>query len=329
MLDPKRRQGFLRSLVDFRSAFAGIQRKHALLNKHSSSNGTRSRSGKFPLLLSSGPRQNYTAGTGDEGVVALRAPDDVRCLVGHLVGQDVASFGGGDGGVGDGIYYDDECDGKERRKGSPSGAAVVTSAAERVLARARERASGAVAVRTSGSCEKRWRRAWDVRAHVADETKRRRGDGAAAGGGKAGRGGDDGREDEDDEDDIGSPYAGGGASLVDWLSRPIRGASTEEPRKTDASMDGEADAKVSDAQQVGLGVAGAAPQKDGARAASGPRLGASSAAARILARRSSSAAAAEKALAPPHPAPSATGDSLDDRSDGSQGEDLEDGFIAL
>ena len=89
MLDPKRRQGFLRTLVDFQSAFNGIQKKHLLLNKHIRShqyNQMKCKSDDFPLLLSSGSRQNYTKGT-DEGIMALRSPNDIAFLVNNLTGR--------------------------------------------------------------------------------------------------------------------------------------------------------------------------------------------------------------------------------------------------
>ena len=111
VLDPKRRQGFVRTLKDFASALGGVQKRRALLGGRRGGREARGRG--YPLLVSSGPRKNYTRGT-DEGVeMSLRRHDDVRFMVRHLAG--------GDGGALD--------------PGS-------TGAAGRVLARARDRRAG-------------------------------------------------------------------------------------------------------------------------------------------------------------------------------------------
>ena len=41
---------------------------------------------KIPLLLSSGSRHNYTLSTADEGTLAFRGPQDIKCLIRHLAG---------------------------------------------------------------------------------------------------------------------------------------------------------------------------------------------------------------------------------------------------
>ncbi|EJK48801.1 hypothetical protein THAOC_32370, partial [Thalassiosira oceanica] len=114
VLDPRRRQGFVRTLGDFASALGRVQGRHALLNGGGRKRGRGGRSDGFPLLVSSGPRRNYTKGT-DEGVeMSLRSHDDVRFMVRHLLG----------GAVG-------PTEGKGR-----------TCAAGRVLARAGDRRAG-------------------------------------------------------------------------------------------------------------------------------------------------------------------------------------------
>ena len=62
-----------------------------LLNNKNNSTQQRKCS-KFPLLLSSGSRQNYTLGTSDEGVLAFRKMEDVNCLVSTLVGRNSSGW---------------------------------------------------------------------------------------------------------------------------------------------------------------------------------------------------------------------------------------------
>ena len=131
MSDSKRRHGFLRTLVDFQSAFNSIQKKHMLLNKHIHShqyNQTKCKSEQFPLLLSSGSRQNFTKGT-DEGIMALRSPQDVAFIVNHLMGA-------GDNNTG--------CS-KTTKTGR------IVSAAEKVLTKAREQKLGMISYSDRGA----------------------------------------------------------------------------------------------------------------------------------------------------------------------------------
>ena len=147
MLDPKRRQGFLRTLIDFQSSYNGIQKKHHLLNQHihihHHQGYQKCRSDKFPLLVSSGSRQNYSQGT-DEGVLAFRAPNEVNHLLSHLVGGDgwlekVCNVIENDARSDD----DFASSGKNRKQKW-----YLVSAAEKVLARARDRSLGVVTQRS-------------------------------------------------------------------------------------------------------------------------------------------------------------------------------------
>lgn len=210
VLDPKRRQGFLRSLVDFQSSYNGIQKKHMLRNNSSSQGSKRKRSEKFPLLISSGPRQNYTRGSGDEGALALRAPHDVRCLVSHLVGDNEWSQKGEDG-----AFQNEEVDhggsGIPKKKSRQTGALM--SAAEKVLARANDRALGAsftTQQHAPSPHDKKRKRGWVSRSHVLkqnDET------------------GDTNESDGEDSDDLSSRR--GAFSLADWLLEPLRKESMD------------------------------------------------------------------------------------------------------
>mmetsp|Transcript_29805 Transcript_29805/g.50826 ORF Transcript_29805/g.50826 Transcript_29805/m.50826 type:complete len:452 (+) Transcript_29805:123-1478(+) len=182
MLDSKRRHGFLRTLVDFQSAFNGIQKKHMLLNKHIHShqyNQTKCKSEHFPLLFSSGPRQNFTKGT-DEGIMALRSPHDVAFIVNHLIGN----------GVDSGDNYTSHAagaagGGKRKKIGR------IVSTAEKVLVKAREHKLGMITCNDRGTTSSK-----TMRALVVDSTGHDR---------------DEGSEDEDDPCD----------SLTDWLSKSI------------------------------------------------------------------------------------------------------------
>ena len=146
VLDPKRRQGFLRALADFKSAYSGIQKKHALLNNNRrSGNKCNNLDMKLPLLISSGQRMDYTRGSGDEGPLALRSPDDVSCLVRHLAGLE--THGGSD----ESVSGDGDLDGKkngQKKKMLPR--RTFTSPAERLLSRAADRAMGVVSVSNRG-----------------------------------------------------------------------------------------------------------------------------------------------------------------------------------
>jgi hypothetical protein len=136
MLDAKRRQGFLSTLVEFQSTFNAIQKKHMLLNKFIHSHQyhqAKCKSESFPLLLSSGIRQNFSAGT-DEGIMALRSPHDVAFIVNHLTGSSLGPASGENG----------SCETNVKRKGKKR----IISSAERVLAKAREHSMGLVSCKT-------------------------------------------------------------------------------------------------------------------------------------------------------------------------------------
>ena len=182
MLDLKRRQGFLRTLVDFQSAFNSIQKKHMLLNKHIHSHQysqTKCKSEQFPLLLSSGSRQNFTKGT-DEGIMALRSPHDVAFIVNNLIGN---SVGAGDNNT-------SSLNDSKRKKTVRS-----VSTAEKVLAKAREQKLGMITCSDRGTTS-HIKPSNTMRALVVDSTGHDR---------------DGGSEDEDDPCD----------SLKDWLSKSI------------------------------------------------------------------------------------------------------------
>lgn len=136
MLDAKRRQGFLRTLSEFLSAFNAIQKKHMLLNKFIHSHQyhqAKCKSESFPLLLSSGMRQNFSTGT-DEGIMALRSPHDVAFIVNHLTGSSLGPASGENG----------SCETNVKRNGKKR----IISSAERVLAKAREHSMGLVSCET-------------------------------------------------------------------------------------------------------------------------------------------------------------------------------------
>ena len=181
MLDSKRRHGFLRALVDFQSAFNGIQKKHMLLNKHIHShqyNQTKCKSEQFPLLLSSGSRQNFTKGTDAEGIMALRSPQDVAFIVNHLVGAGDNNFTSTCNAGG----------GKRSKTGR------IVSTAEKVLIKAREHKLGMISCSDRGTTS-HIKSSSTMRASVVDSTVNDR----------------DGSEDEDDPCD----------SLKDWLSKSV------------------------------------------------------------------------------------------------------------
>lgn len=198
MLDSKRRQGFLRTLVDFQSAFNSIQKKHMLLNKHIHGhhqyNQSKCKSEQFPLLLSSGSRQNFTKGT-DEGIMALRSPHDVAFMVNNLIGNGV--------GAGDNDTASLNSSNSSKRKKTVRS----VSTAEKVLVKAREQKLGMM------SCSDRETTSYIkssniMRALVVDSTGHdREGD----------------NEDEDDPCD----------SLKDWLSKSIDKRQKVEDDKPD------------------------------------------------------------------------------------------------
>jgi len=170
-----------------------------LLNSHINRE-KQCKSNKFPLLFSSGSRQNYTLGTSDEGVMAFRKMEDVNCLVSTLMGGDCTSWF--DMRVDEDI--NDDRNHKKKR--------VIISAADRVLTRASDRALGVVSTSSSQGGKKRKQCGWYSRFHVVAY---------------------------DSDDDHFSPYSDQGAtSLVDWLSEPsqkkkVKDVECEEGEETD------------------------------------------------------------------------------------------------
>ncbi|KAL9181943.1 hypothetical protein ACHAXT_012286 [Thalassiosira profunda] len=210
VLDAKRRQGFLRTLVDFRFNYTSIQKKHALLNKQCKRRNGQRRSEKFPLLVSSGARQNYTLGSGDMGALAFRTPRDVKCLIGHLVGGEGWFDKGGEGQM----HCDDgDGAGKNRHKRKVR---TLMSAAEKVLARASERALGVSVAAPPSSMQqqshKRQKRAWESRSSLVDGF---------------------GDDSDGEEQENGPPTEKVSASLVQWLSESLPTETKDETETSD------------------------------------------------------------------------------------------------
>jgi hypothetical protein len=230
VLDPKRRQGFLRSLIDFQSAYNGIQKKHLIMNNHRLVERAKKKRGrmmnkklskyKIPLLISSGSRQNYTLGTADEGTLAFRGPQDIKCLILHLAGigevEVEVDFDScdGDGGT-DCITVDDTRRNKRKEHNMWKEEGPI-SAAERVLARAHGRALGKVMIDDSGIVASVQRQSL-----VLDSTLQQQQNGT-------GKSKDDTEDDyEEDDRDF--------TSVVDWLSAPLlRNRKEEHAMKNDA-----------------------------------------------------------------------------------------------
>jgi len=215
IVDPKRRQGFLRTVIDFKSSYNGIQKKHMLLNKQICHQ--KRKSDKFPLLLSSGPRKNYTQGT-DEGALVLRSPNDVKSFVCHFVGNHgwFDKEGDDNGGNDQHRIVDRKGNNKKRQI-----QATAVSAAERVLARASERALSVVVVdnRQRSSIQgKRKQRGWESRSYVAGMTIRTKRDAT----GRSRVHENDSEYDEEEDGDDTSNANISASSLVDWLSETLR-----------------------------------------------------------------------------------------------------------
>lgn len=224
--DPKRRQGFLRTLIDFQTTYNGIQKKHMLLNHHGIHQSSSSRrkvhhknDTKFPLILSSGPRQNYTRGSGDEGILAFRTMDDVKSFVCHLVGGNAANAWF-DGCIEDTTSSSSrDSSGKCRKKKKIGSDVPVISAAERALARASDRVFGVVTCDSmqnssiqggnSSNQKRKWSSSLSYYAVGTKETK-----------GKVTVNHDDDDSDDEDEDDLKIETSN---SLIDWLSsKPLQ-----------------------------------------------------------------------------------------------------------
>ena len=226
MLDLKRRQGFLRSLIDFQSTYNGIQKKHMIMNNQQLIERAKKRGRmnkclskyNIPLLLSSGPRQNYTLGTGDEGTLALRSPQDVKCLILHLAGV-------GEVEVEVDSYADDSnvgTDITEREDGA-------ISAAERILARAHSRVLGKVTIGGSSVVASVHSHSFardslllqhqQQKDHVKSSLDTL----------------SDNEDDEDDEEEENRGFS----SVIDWLSAPLR----RKRQSTEAMKDDDGEEK--------------------------------------------------------------------------------------
>lgn len=212
MVDPKRRQGFMKTLTEFQSTYNSIQKKRMLLNKQIQKTGVKQcKSEQFPLLVSSGSRQNYSAGT-DEGMVTLRSPNDVQFIVGPTTG--------GDAWI-DKVEYNET---KTKRKQN----GIAMSAAEKVLAKARDRNLGVVTHQSHVNQKKRRLRDQTddmIRAHVSGVSigQHQKRSGAS-------------KEESDDDSAVGNPN-----SLIDWLSEPITLKDTSENNANDDASDAEED----------------------------------------------------------------------------------------
>jgi hypothetical protein len=212
MLDMKRRQGFLRALIDFQSAYNGIQKKHMVMNnrqirERAKKRGRMSKSlskHKIPLLFSSGSRQNYTLGTADEGALAFRGPHDVNCLILHMVGMgEVEVIVDFDAGDSDGAT--DITERSKRRKCDERGGKAI-SAAERILARAHGRAMGKVMIDKSGLVASVQSQSFTRDSKLFQHQQKHV---------------DSLYDDVDEEDDEEEEDNHGFSSVIDWLSAPL------------------------------------------------------------------------------------------------------------
>ncbi|KAL3798065.1 hypothetical protein HJC23_012356 [Cyclotella cryptica] len=210
VIDPKRRQGFLRTLVDFQSCYNSVQKKHMLLNKNIFGlriDGDKCKSELFPLLISSGSRQNYSLGT-DEGILALHTPKDVHFLAGHTTG--------GKAWLEKNELFEET---RDKQKGM-----VVLSAAEKILRRARDRSLGVLTSQSiTGNQKKRRNGAHsnsNIRAYVrAISTTKIRA--------KLNR------NDEDESDSDDSSVENTSRNILEWLSEPINTDIEGDPNGTE------------------------------------------------------------------------------------------------
>ena len=212
MVDPKRRQGFMRTLTDFQSTYNSIQKKQPLLNKHVNNRlfERQCKVDQYPLLVSSGSRQNYSAGT-DEGMVSLRSPDDVQFLARRATGGEV--------------WIDRQFDCRDSH-GKQNQRLILLSIADKVLMKARDRSAGVVSRSSKNSERKRkMERADDmIRAYIGSMRRATQ---------SCEKSVTKDNESDDDSDGISN-------NLVDWLSMPIQKSN---PAKTP-------DEEVSDAEDL-------------------------------------------------------------------------------
>ena len=242
MLDLKRRQGFLRSLIDFQSTYNGIQKKHMIMNNQQLIERAKKRGRmnkclskyNIPLLFSSGPRQNYTLGTGDEGTLALRSPQDVKCLILHLAGVgevevEVDSYADDRNSGTDIIEHNKRKKHEEREEGA-------ISAAERILARAHSRVLGKVPIGGSGVVASVHSQSFardslllqhqQLKDHVKSSV--------------------DTLDDNEDDEEGDEEETRGFSSVIDWLSAPLR----RERKSTEAMKDDDGEEKPAPTQPI-------------------------------------------------------------------------------
>lgn len=220
MMDSKRRQGFIRTLLDLHIGYDSIQKKshhharHQLSFSNNSNNdktkhdnkrgGNRSKTRGagihitttttttktkrkcFPCIISSGSRQDYTNGS-DEGLLTFRTPNDINHYIQNLVGNSNNNSGtkvGGEGGV------------------------IGSASVERMLTHAYNRAMGVAVITTSSTNNKRLRGETTRSYVVVDRCDTVTTASAAVA-----------NNDIDDEDDEeGGNNGTNVSSLIDWLS---------------------------------------------------------------------------------------------------------------
>jgi hypothetical protein len=215
MVDNKRRQGLIRTLLDIHIGYDSIQKKHNndssrlsnFCNDNKTKNNKRGRRSKkkkstgidtttitttriklFPYIISSGSRQDYTTGS-DEGLLTFRTPHDVNYYIQYLIGNsNFSCCAKGDGLIG------------------------TNASVERMLTHAYNRVMGVVTVITSSSTYNKRLRGETTRSYVVvdrcDTVTTTTTTTAAA---------DDDIDDDDEEEEEGNNGTVA-SSLIDWLS---------------------------------------------------------------------------------------------------------------
>jgi hypothetical protein len=218
MMDSKRRQGFMRTLLDVHIGYDSIQKKshhhacHRLLlfsnNNSNNDNGkhnnnkrggnrstmrsagihittTKTKRKCFPCIISSGSRQDYTNGS-DEGLLTFRTPNDINHYIQNLVGNS-----------------------SNNNSGAKVGGGVIGSASvERMLTHAFNRAVGVAAITTSSTNNKRLRGETTRSYVVVDRCDTVTTASAAVAN----------NDIDDEDDDEGGNNGTNASSLIDWLS---------------------------------------------------------------------------------------------------------------
>jgi len=241
-VDPKRRQGFMRTLTDFYSTYSSIQKKHMLLNNNSNNrqstqsgmNGKMCRSESFPLLISSGTRQNYSAGT-DEGMVTLRPPKDVQFLVGQSIG--------GDAWIDKHEYNEMRFDNNNNNNNKGRKRTMLSSPAERVLANAKDRRLGVVVTRlttTNANPNKRKLDNATIRAYVSKVSTKKNSEM------KSNKDQQTDHAENDDDDSV----EDNAESLIDWLSAPLQKRCISKNHDSESDEGSVNEAKQNDVQKT-------------------------------------------------------------------------------